>query len=611
MRTPVLVVLSLTLLVSLAAGGPAPVRAASFVVTSSADDANAHDADPGDGFCIDGLGRCTLRAAIEEVNATASADTITFSSAMNITLDTDNGFLWLGQPVTIDASSVWDTPNNRPGVTLSGTNINYGLDITADSCAVYGLYITGFDDAAISVWSAFNNIGGPGAGQRNVLSGNDPNGNGAGVYIAGSSAHDNLIRGNYLGLNPAGNAQQPNYFGVQINGAANNIIGGTAAGSGNYISGNNGNGVKISGPNADGNQLGGNVIGLAADGTTPLGNGNRGVSVSQATGTQIGSGSLPPNTIAYNLVGGVDLRHTSSTTVQGNTIHHNQGDGLYLSDSADSDVFFNTIAYNTSDGVRISDPTSLRNQITSNSIHHNGGKGIRLENGANTILTPPTITGATAGSVSGTASGGARVVYVHSDSSDEGETYHGSCIVNTVTGQWTYSGAIVGPNATAIAADVDGNTSEFSSPVPVSGGSGTCANPRAIACGQSVAGDTTGQANNHSGYTCGWDASGPEIIYSFTLAAGSGYNLTAELPSFSADLDLYLLAAGGCDAGTCLSSTSYGNTSATASNVPAGTYYLAVDGYSGAAGTFDLRLTCTPTAGAQHQIFLPLVVRNR
>jgi CSLREA domain-containing protein len=51
------------------------VNAANFTV-----DSNAHtpDANPGDGVCADAGGLCTLRAAIQEANALAGADTINF-----------------------------------------------------------------------------------------------------------------------------------------------------------------------------------------------------------------------------------------------------------------------------------------------------------------------------------------------------------------------------------------------------------------------------------------------------------------------------------------------------------------------------------------------------
>ncbi len=66
-------VLSLLLYVS-ADGEGVPVYAANFAVNSTAD---AVDANPGDGVCDDGAGRCTLRAAIQETNALPGADTIT------------------------------------------------------------------------------------------------------------------------------------------------------------------------------------------------------------------------------------------------------------------------------------------------------------------------------------------------------------------------------------------------------------------------------------------------------------------------------------------------------------------------------------------------------
>lgn len=64
----------LVLVFSLAAiGSPSPVQAATFTVNSTAD---ATDANPGDGVCDDGMGNCTLRAAIMEANAWPGHDTI-------------------------------------------------------------------------------------------------------------------------------------------------------------------------------------------------------------------------------------------------------------------------------------------------------------------------------------------------------------------------------------------------------------------------------------------------------------------------------------------------------------------------------------------------------
>jgi len=54
-----------------------------FTVNSAGD---AADINPGDGFCNDGSGSCTLRAAIQEANAVSGADTINFSLPPNSTI---------------------------------------------------------------------------------------------------------------------------------------------------------------------------------------------------------------------------------------------------------------------------------------------------------------------------------------------------------------------------------------------------------------------------------------------------------------------------------------------------------------------------------------------
>ncbi|MBU0495612.1 MAG: PPC domain-containing protein [Chloroflexi bacterium] len=129
-----------------------------------------------------------------------------------------------------------------------------------------------------------------------------------------------------------------------------------------------------------------------------------------------------------------------------------------------------------------------------------------------------------------------------------------------------------------------------------------------MACwrGQPVNGDTFCQANNHTGYGCGWNATGPELIYRFTLAPGRNYTVIAELGNMMVDLDVYLLAAGGCNAGQCLSAGSYGDYKVVANNVPPGTYYIAVDGYQGHAGSYTLKLTCTT-----YSLYLPIVIKNQ
>ncbi len=55
----------------------------------------------------------------------------------------------------------------------------------------------------------------------------------------------NTIAGNFIGLTADGNTAAANSFGIYINNAANNVIGGTTPADRNIISGNTHNGITI------------------------------------------------------------------------------------------------------------------------------------------------------------------------------------------------------------------------------------------------------------------------------------------------------------------------------------------------------------------------------
>ena len=111
-----------------------------------------------------------------------------------------------------------------------------------------------------------NTIGGTAAGDRNVVSVKE-----YGVRITGPGCEDNLIQGNYFGLNAAGDADRKLGCGVLVDGGAGpQIIGGSASGAGNYIcpGGVSGitYGVKIDIGSGSGTTIEGNSIGLRPDG---------------------------------------------------------------------------------------------------------------------------------------------------------------------------------------------------------------------------------------------------------------------------------------------------------------------------------------------------------
>jgi CSLREA domain-containing protein len=408
------------------------------------------NADPGDGICDL---TCTLREAITAANASPGTDGITFTiglgGAQTIAVS-GSPLPDITEAVTIDGTTQ-EGYAGVPIIELQGTgvgDIEPGLRVTGGGTTIRALVVNRFKENGITLTGGGNNvvegsyigvglngttdfgnagggiaifnstgnrIGGTTLAQRNIISGNTE----AGVTVSGGAG--NVIEGNYIGTNAAGNAALSNSRGVLVqSGATNTRIGGTAAGAGNVISGNANYGVQLTGilGNVTGTLVQGNIIGTRPDGVTALANALHGVYVNNFSGS----------TAESNVIGG---------TAAGAA---------------------NIIARNTGDGVRVSGTGATRNPVRANSIHTNGGKGIENVTGGNAELAPPTIIGANP--VFGTACAGCTVD-IYTDNVDEGRTYRGSTTANG-SGQWTFPGPLSEAFITATATDVFGNTSEFS-----------------------------------------------------------------------------------------------------------------------------------------------------
>lgn len=201
---------------------------------------------------------------------------------------------------------------NGDGVTISGlaTRIRVqgnriGTNVDGSRAVANGFW-------GVAIFGATKNlVGGTGPGEGNLISGN-------GHDAVGLLGDGNVVQGNVLGLNLAGDAAIPNFWGVFIHGGArNNFVGGTAPGAGNVISGNNGSGlldgqtshgVLLAEPGTSGNTIQGNFIGTNAAGTAAFPNG---------TGVEIQPGCTS------NLIGG-------TTTAARNVISGNTSDGILL-----------------------------------------------------------------------------------------------------------------------------------------------------------------------------------------------------------------------------------------------------------------------------------------
>jgi hypothetical protein len=185
-----------------------------------------------------------------------------------------------------------------------------------------------------------NVIGGSGAGQGNLISGNI----GGGIVMLDPDDTNNTVKGNLIGTDQTGTFAIGNAgFGVLIYQGAANTIGGSNAGEGNVIAasyaanGYTGIGISIEVPNATNNVIKANFIGTNGPGTTkapgtlPLGNAGPGVFIDGPIGEQIGGTAVgDANTIAFNGQDGVWVLQGSAVSILGNSIHDNGGLGIDL-----------------------------------------------------------------------------------------------------------------------------------------------------------------------------------------------------------------------------------------------------------------------------------------
>lgn len=108
--------------------------------------------------------------------------------------------------------------------------------------------------------SSNNLIGGSGAGQGNVISGNTNEG----IQIFDSPGV--LIHGNFIGTDATGNIAVPNRDGIRLGTASGVVVGGSGFGEGNLISGNTDTGIFMLNGTSN-NQVLGNTLGLNITGT--------------------------------------------------------------------------------------------------------------------------------------------------------------------------------------------------------------------------------------------------------------------------------------------------------------------------------------------------------
>jgi uncharacterized delta-60 repeat protein len=276
------------------------------------------------------------------------------------------------------------------GNTIAGNYIGTDVSGTLDRG-------NALDGVSIQNGANANTVGGTASTQRNIISGN----NRYGVAIEGVGSNNNMVIGNYIGLNAAGTTLISNSNdGVFIvNGASNNTVGGATAAHRNVISGNS-DGVQIGGSSggANNNLIQGNFIGTDFTGSIDLGNNDDGVDIDNAALNNQVIGNL----ISGNIGDGIDLGDAGASTgtiIHGNWIGTkadgtsalgNSGHGILIGNGGTANNTLiggsisgqgNTIAFNSGDGIYVAASTGV--SILGNSIHSNAGLGIDL--GANNV----------------------------------------------------------------------------------------------------------------------------------------------------------------------------------------------------------------------------------
>ncbi len=206
--------------------------------------------------------------------------------------------------IGMNTSGMTPMPNGGNGIAIDGT--------------AHGNSIGGFQQSIIP---------------QNVISGNVGNG----IAITGS-AYDNVVFNSFIGVDVTAKTTAPNGgAGVYIGGGAYaNTIGGSAAGYRDVISGNLGNGVELAG-GTTGNVITGDLIGTDDTGTVPMPNGGNGIYIQDGSRNVVGgSAASSGNVIAFNHGAGVFIASGTGDAILGNSIFQNQGTGIVLEAGANN-----------------------------------------------------------------------------------------------------------------------------------------------------------------------------------------------------------------------------------------------------------------------------------
>ena len=256
-----------------------------FTVNQTSD---ASDENLADGVCdINSLvsgDQCTLRAAIEQANATSGADTINFNllGSGPFTITPTSQLPTIADQLTING---YTQPGASPNTLARGTNANLLIELNGTEAGTAdGLEIGAGGSGSLIKGLVINRFSNQGIDVSSL-----------------SAALTNVrIEGNFVGTDPSGTQALPNSGdGIEMD-ASNSVVGGSTVVKRNLISGNDVDGLSLSGANDV--RVENNLVGTKADGVGALGNLFNGVDLSGTTGV-----SILRNSIFSNGQLGIDL----------------------------------------------------------------------------------------------------------------------------------------------------------------------------------------------------------------------------------------------------------------------------------------------------------------
>lgn len=327
-----------------------------------------------------------------------------------------------------------------------------GVDITGTKPIAprsnYGLFC---ESAATN-----NIVGGTAPGERNVISNAR-----IGLIFGDQKTYQCTAVGNYIGTDITGTVAIPNDTGFFSYVSCHNRVGGTGAGEGNVISGSLSVGVD---PLSDTFVLG-NLIGLAADGETPLPNDT---AVQLRSGTILGGYTAAEGNRIYGGTFAIRAGDTGVTGgyVAGNAFLSPSASGLWLANNT-SGLFIQHNRFAATGNYTVVLDGGAGNAIRSNAFAGKKPANFILPlHGGNLELKPPKVKTAKKNALSGTACAYGRVeIYRYAD----GQATPLGVAQADAAGKFAYADAelVKGVRVLLTVTDPFNNTSAFSKAYPM------------------------------------------------------------------------------------------------------------------------------------------------